>query len=48
MKSELESAFSCLKDLAHEALKKREEFARQRDEFARQRDDALHQKEEAF
>ena len=39
-KAELESAFSCLKDLAHEALKKR-------DEFARQRDDALHQKEEA-
>lgn len=39
-KAELESAFSRLKDLAHEALKKR-------DEFARQRDDALHQKEEA-
>lgn len=46
-KAELESAFSRLKDLAHEALKKRDEFARQRDEFARQRDDALHQKEEA-
>ena len=46
-KAKLESAFSRLKDLAHEALKKRDEFARQRDEFARQRDDALHQKEEA-
>ena len=39
-KAELESAFSCSKDLAHKALKKI-------DEFARQRDDALHQKEEA-
>lgn len=46
-KAELESAFSRLKDLAHEALKKRDEFARQRDEVTRQRDDALHQKEEA-
>ena len=40
MKAELESAFSRLKDLAHEELKKR-------DEFARKRDDALHQKEVA-
>src|SRR5215470_11017911 len=40
-KSELQISFNRLKALAHEAIKKR-------DEFGRQRDDALREKEEAL
>ncbi|KAI4317327.1 hypothetical protein L6164_025204 [Bauhinia variegata] len=40
-KSELQVSFNRLKVLAHEAIKKRDEFARQRDEAFREKEEAL-------
>ncbi|KAK9277344.1 hypothetical protein L1049_006885 [Liquidambar formosana] len=44
-KSELQVSFSRLKALAHEAIKKRDEFGRQRDEAVREKEEALRTKE---
>lgn len=44
-KSELNVSFNRLKTLAHEALKKRDEFGRQRDEAVREKEEALRAKE---
>ncbi|KAE9602863.1 hypothetical protein Lalb_Chr12g0204071 [Lupinus albus] len=40
-KSELQTSFNRLKTLAHEAIKKRDEFGRQRDDAVREKDEAL-------
>ncbi|OIW18103.1 hypothetical protein TanjilG_19369 [Lupinus angustifolius] len=40
-KSELQTSFNRLKSLAHEAIKKRDEFGRQRDDAVREKDEAL-------
>ncbi|GLJ48984.1 hypothetical protein SUGI_1033470 [Cryptomeria japonica] len=44
-KSNLESTFGKMKGLAHEAIKKRDEFSRQRDDALRQKEEALREKE---
>ncbi|XP_057493946.1 COP1-interactive protein 1-like [Actinidia eriantha] len=45
-KSDLQVSFNRLKVLAHEAIKKRDEYGRQRDEAMREKDEALKQRDE--
>ncbi|KAI4345291.1 hypothetical protein L6164_012427 [Bauhinia variegata] len=47
-KSELQVSFNRLKVLAHEAIKKRDEFARQRDEAFREKEEALKSNEKVL
>ncbi|KAI9117098.1 hypothetical protein K1719_012097 [Acacia pycnantha] len=44
-KSELQFSFNRLKALAHEAIKKRDEFGRQRDDALREKEEALNSKD---
>ncbi|RDX58245.1 hypothetical protein CR513_62448, partial [Mucuna pruriens] len=46
MKSELQVSFNRLKALAHEAIKKRDEFGRQRDDAVREKEETAKQLEE--
>ncbi|KAF7834469.1 golgin subfamily A member 4-like [Senna tora] len=45
-KTDLQVSFNRLKALAHEAIKKRDEFGRQRDEALREKEEALKQRDE--